>query len=133
MSLEKNTYGDVQRNLFRLKMTRVSQDTEWKGRHMAKTDVMAVEALGILRRPIVPREVERRGRTKGGKDAKPREKKGNPPVASRFCMAPLSEHFCRTVEWWARPESNRRPPPCKGGVITPKPRARWSPLVRTHY
>jgi hypothetical protein len=26
--------------------------------------------------------------------------------------------------WWARPDLNRRPSPCEGDVITPRPRAR---------
>ena len=33
----------------------------------------------------------------------------------------LADHIIR---WWARPDLNRRPSPCEGDVITPRPQAR---------
>lgn len=75
--LEKHTYGDILGLLMRIKMTRTSDDGEWKVRRIAATDAEALEKIGLLTRPIVPKEVKKRGRPKGSKDSKPRKKKAS--------------------------------------------------------
>ena len=71
--LENRTYGDNMGLLKRIKMTRVSDDAEWKVRRIAETDADVLEKMGLLYRPVVPKEVKKRGRPKGSKDKVPRK------------------------------------------------------------
>ncbi len=79
--MEKHTYGDLLGLLMRIKMTRTSEDGEWKVCRIASTDADILERMGLLRRPIVPKEVKKRGRPKGSRDTKPRKKKGTAGIS----------------------------------------------------
>ncbi len=76
--LDDRTYGEVLGLLMRIKMTRTSSSGEWKVRRIAETDAEVLEKTGLLIRPIVPKEIKKRGRPKGSKDAKPRKKRSDP-------------------------------------------------------
>lgn len=76
--LDDRTYGEINRLLLRIKMTRTSADGEWKVRRIAETDAEILEKIGLLSRPIVPKEIKKRGRPKGSKDTKPRKKRSAP-------------------------------------------------------
>ena len=71
--LDNRTYGDNMRLLKRIKMTRISDDAEWKVRRIAEADAEILEKMGLLYRPIVPKEAKKRGRPKGSKDKAPRK------------------------------------------------------------
>lgn len=73
--LDDRTYGDNLDLLKRIKMTRVSEDAEWRTRRIALADAEVLERMGLLYRPVVPREVKKRGRPKGSKDKAPRKKR----------------------------------------------------------
>lgn len=73
--LDRRTYGDNMRLLKRIKMTRVSEDAEWRVRRIAETDAEVLEKMGLLYRPTVPKEIKKRGRPKGSKDRKPRKRR----------------------------------------------------------
>lgn len=73
--LDDRTYGEILGLLLRLKMTRTSGNGEWKVRRIAETDAELLERIGLLCRPIVPKEIKKKGRPKGSKDSKPRKKK----------------------------------------------------------
>lgn len=74
--LDKNTYGDLNKLMLRIKMTRLA-DGEWKVRRIAKVDAELLERMELLKQPIVPKEVKKRGRPVGSKDKKPRRKRGS--------------------------------------------------------
>ena len=73
--LDDRTYDEILGLLLRIKMTRTSGNGEWKVRRIAETDAELLERIGLLCRPIIPKEVKKRGRPKGSKDSKPRKKK----------------------------------------------------------
>ena len=82
--LDNNTYGDILNLMLRVKMTRVGEG-EWRVRRIAEKDAALLEKTGLLIRPVVPKEVKKRGRPKGSKDSQPRKKrskKGDPDLAS---------------------------------------------------
>lgn len=76
--LDDRAYGEVLGLLMRIKMTRTSSSGEWKVRRIAETDAEVLEKTGLLIRPIVPKEIKKRGRPKGSKDTKPRKKRSDP-------------------------------------------------------
>lgn len=71
--LNSNTYGDMLNLMLRIKMTRIGEG-EWKVRRIAEKDAELLEKTGLLIRPVVPKEVKKRGRPKGSKDSVPRKK-----------------------------------------------------------
>lgn len=73
--LKKNTYGDIMHILTGLKMTRTGPDKGWAVRRLPLVDLETVESLGILYRPVVPKEVKRIGRPKGSRDRSPRKRR----------------------------------------------------------
>lgn len=73
--LKKNTFGDIMHLLSMLKMTQTGPDREWSVRRLPNTDIGTIESLGILYRPVVPREVKPRGRPKGSRDSVPRKRR----------------------------------------------------------
>lgn len=76
--LNNYTYGEILKLLLRIKMTRISCNGEWKVCRIAETDAEVLEKIGLLSRPVVPKEIKKRGRPKGSKDAKPRKKRSVP-------------------------------------------------------
>lgn len=72
--LDNNTYGDILNLMLRVKMTRVGEG-EWRVRRIAEKDAELLERTGLLIRPVVPKEVKKRGRPKGSKDSQPRKKR----------------------------------------------------------
>lgn len=72
--LANNTYGDILNLMLRAKMTRVGEG-EWRVRRIAEKDAELLEKTGLLIRPVVPKEVKKRGRPKGSKDTRPRKKR----------------------------------------------------------
>ena len=63
--LDDRTYGEILGLLLRIKMTRTSGNAEWKVRRMAEMDEELLERIGLLFRFIVPKEIKKRGRSKG--------------------------------------------------------------------
>ena len=72
--LEDCTYGDAIHRLERFKMIRV-EDGGWSVNRTALTDAEFAARMGILVKPVVPKEVKKRGRPKGSKDTHPRKRR----------------------------------------------------------
>lgn len=82
--LDDNTYGDIIEILERAQMTR-STGNGWEVCRISGKDAEILEKMGLLSRPIVPKEVKKKGRPVGSKDSYPRRrksKKNDLPVTS---------------------------------------------------
>lgn len=73
-ALDDMTYGDVKRALRRLKATD-SGTGGWRLSRVPKVEAEMAERLGLIERPVVPKEHKARGRPKGSKDKVPRKRK----------------------------------------------------------
>jgi len=75
--LDNETFGNLMNLLLRIKMVRNSRDDSWRPVRIAEVDVLNIEKIGLLKRPIVPKEVKKKGRPKGSKDKHPRKKRSD--------------------------------------------------------